>query len=104
MKSKLSEMEKKKRYLKDEEIVYQEGYTAIEERLHLINIVTRIQKLESGLCAVIKDDDLLMKKTREIYLKNTTLQNDREGHFKLMQDQSRFKNFLETKDRNEVIC
>ena len=44
-----------------------------------------------------------MKDTREIYLKNTTLQNDIDGNYKLMRDESRFKKFLETKDRNDVI-
>ena len=57
---KIPEIENKKKHLKEQEILYQEGYLAVEERLNLINIVKRIQKLEAGLGAVIKDDDALI--------------------------------------------
>ena len=55
------QMENKKRFLNDNEILYQGAYESIEERLDLINIVKRIQKIESAISAVIKDDDLLIK-------------------------------------------
>ena len=72
-------MENKKRLLREPEILYQGGYEAIVERLDIVNIVKRVQKIESALSAVIKDDDLLIKSSREIYLKNTTLAKTTSG-------------------------
>ena len=51
------EMENKKRLLTDPEIIYQGGYEAIVERLDLINVTKKIQKLESAVSALIKDND-----------------------------------------------
>ena len=50
-------MENKKRLLTDPEILYQGGYEAIVERLDLINVIKKIQKLEAAISAIIKDDD-----------------------------------------------
>ena len=71
--------------------------------MELISIIKKNSETWSGLCALIKDDDLLLRKTREIYHRNTTLQNTVNGHYQLISEKSMFKNFLETKDRNEVI-
>ena len=76
------EMENKKRILKESEILYHEGYEAVVQRLDLINIVRKIEKLEAGLSAVIQNDDDMMRRTREFYLSNTTLLITLDKHHK----------------------
>jgi hypothetical protein len=65
---------------------YQRGLSKVKKELDFINQVKVIQKLKSGLSAIIKNDQKLINTSKEIYDKNTIIFSDSEQEYDSLQN------------------
>ena len=83
-------------------MIYQQGCNIVDGSFDIVNVLKTIEKLKSGLSAIIGNDVKLINDAKEIYLNHTTIYPSDEDNIRYL-NQNKFEKFLELGDRKVLI-